>query len=90
MTAYPDANPPAVALIDEHAADAAAEQTRIDQDNARPAEIIHSAQEARSVQIRLQFNKNMPGWLRAKLLELPENTAVEGLYIFSMQTVIHS
>ena len=77
--AYPDPDPPAVAPIDPHAADRAVEQTRFDQDTARRVEIIRSAQEARSVQIRRQFIKNMPGWLRAKLLEQPENTSVEDL-----------
>ena len=35
--AYPDPDPPAVAPIDPHAADAAVEQTRFDQDTARRA-----------------------------------------------------
>ena len=65
---YPDADLPAVAPIDPRAADTAVEQTRFDQDRARRAEIIRSAQEARSVQIRRQFIKNMPRWLRTKLL----------------------
>ena len=77
--AYPDPYPLAVAPIDAHAADAAAEQTRFDQEKVRRAEIIPSAQEARSVQIRRQFIKNLPEWLRAKLLEQPENTTVEDL-----------
>ena len=80
--AYPDPDTPAVAPIDPHAADAAVEQTRFDQDTSRRAEIIRSAQEARSVQIRRQFIKNMPGWLRAKLLEQPENTTVENFVFF--------
>ena len=80
--AYPDLDPPAAAPIGPHAADAAFEQTRFDQDTPRRAEIILSAQEARSVQIRRQFIKNMPGWLRAKLLEQPENTTVENLCNF--------
>ena len=89
--AYPDPDPPAVAPIDPHAADRAVEQTRFDQDTARRAEIIRSAQEARSVQIRRQFIKNMPGWLRAKLLELPENTSVEDLCTFARkQLSIHN
>ena len=75
--AYPHPDPPAVAPIDPHAADAAVEQTRFDQDTARRAETIHSAQDARSVQIRRQFIKNLPGWLRAKLLEQPKITTVE-------------
>ena len=89
--AYPDPDPPALAPIDPHAADAAVEQTRFDQDTARRAEIIRSAQEARSVQIRRQFIKNMPGWLRAKLLEQPENTTVEDLCIFERKRLsIHN
>ena len=59
-TAYPDPHPPAVAPIDLHAADAAAEQTWFDQDTARRAEITRSAQEARSVQIRRQYIKICP------------------------------
>ena len=79
--ADPDPDPPAVAPIDPHVADAAFEQTRFHQDTARRAEIIRSAQEARSVQIRRQFIKNVPGWLLTKLLEQPENT-VEDLRVF--------
>ena len=59
--AYPDPDPSAVAPIDPHASDRAVEQTRFDQDTARCSEIIRSAQEARSVQIRRQYIKNMPG-----------------------------
>ena len=55
--AYPDPDPPAVAPIDPHASDSAVEQTRLDEDTARRAEIIRSAREARSVQIRRQFIK---------------------------------
>ena len=83
--AYPDPDPPAVAPIDPHAADAVVGRTRFDQETARRAEIIRSAQEARSVQIRRQFIKNMPGWLRAKLLEQPENTSVEDLCVFAQK-----
>ena len=75
--AYPDPDPPAVAPIDAHAEDAAVEQTRFDQYTARRVEIIRSAQEVRSVQIRRQFIKNMIEWLRSKLLEQPEITTVE-------------
>ena len=89
--AYLEPDPPAVAPIDPHAADAAVERTRFDQDTARRAEIIRSAQEARSVQIRRQFIKNMPGWLSAKFLEQPEKTTVEGLCIFARkQLSIHN
>ena len=91
LKAYPDPNPPAVAPIDGAAPDAAVEQTRFDQDTARHAEIIRSAQEASSNQIRRQFIKNMPGWLHAKLLEQPENTTVDDLCIFARkQLSIHN
>ena len=81
--AYPVPDPPAVAPIDAHGADAAAEETLFDQETALRAEIIRSAQEARSVQIGRQVIKNMPGWLRAKLLEKPEITTVGDLCIFA-------
>ena len=81
--AYPDPDPPAVAPIDAHAADAVVERTRFDQETAHRAERIRPAQEARSVQIRRQFIKNVPGWLRAKLLGQPENTSVEDLCTFA-------
>ena len=89
--AHPDPDPPAVAPIDAHAADAVVERTRFDQETARRAEIARSAQEARSVQIRRQFIKNMPGWLRAKSLEQPKNTSVEDLCVFARkQLSIHN
>ena len=84
MTAYADPDPPAVAQIDPHAAEAAnIEQPHFDKDTARRAEPIRSAQVARSVQIRRQLIKNMTGWLRAKLLEQPENTTVQYYCIFA-------
>ena len=89
--AYPDPDRPAVAPIDPHSADAAVEQTWFDQDTARRAEIMRSAQLARSVQIRRQFIKNMPGWLRAKSFEQHENTTVENVCIFARkQLSIHN
>ena len=45
--AYPNPDPPAVSPFDPHAAETAVEQTWFDQDTARRAEIIRSAQEAR-------------------------------------------
>ena len=91
LKAYPDPDPPAVALINGAAPDAAVEQTRFDSDTARRAEVIRSAQEARATQIKRQFIKNMPGWLRAKLLEQPETTSVEDLCIFARkQLSIHN
>ena len=91
MKAYPVPDPRAVAAIDPHAADAAVEQTLFDQDTARRADLIRSAREARSVRIRRQFIKSMPGWVRAKLLEQPEITTVEDLCIFARkQLSIHN
>ena len=88
--AYPDPDPPPIAPIDPHAADAAVEQTWFDQNTAHSAEITRSAQEAGSVQIRRQFTKNMPRWLLAKLLEQNGNTTVENLCIFARkQLSIH-
>ena len=91
MKAYLDPNPPAVAPTDPHVADAAAEQTRFDQDTACWLEIIRSAQEARPVQITRQFIESLPGWLRATLLEQPEDTTVEDFCIFAQkQLSIHN
>ena len=91
LKAYPDPNLVPVAPIDAHAADAAAEAARFAEETARNAEQLRSAQEARSHQIRRQFIKNMPGWLRAKLLEQPETTPVEDLCTFARkQLTIHN
>ena len=57
MKACPDPAPTAVAPIDAHAVDVAAEQARFDQETARRAEIIRSAQEARCLrQNKLDVN----------------------------------
>ena len=81
--AYPDPDPPNIAPIDPHAADATVKQTRFDQDTARRAQNVRSAEKASSVQIRRQFIKNMHRWLREKLLEQHENTTLEDLCIFA-------
>ena len=80
---YPDPDPPVVAPIYQHAADAAVEKTRFDQETARRTETKRSAQKARSVQTRRHFIKIMPIWLRANLLEQFEKTTVEKLCIFA-------
>ena len=91
LKAYPDPILIPVAPIDAAAPDAAVEQTRFDTETARNAEQLRSAQESRSNQIRRQFIKNMPGWLRAKLLEQPETTPVEDLCTFARkQLTIHN
>ena len=92
MKAYPDPDPDprAVAPVDPHALDAAVEQTRFDQDTARRAEKRRFAREAVSAQIRRQFSKKMPRWLRAKLLEQSENTTEKVLCVFCAKTIDNS
>ena len=60
-----------------------AEQTRFHQETALRAEIMRSAQEARAVQIRPQFIKNLRNSVRAKLLEQPENTTVGDVCLYA-------
>ena len=79
LRAYPDQNILAFAAIDAYAADAAAGQTRFEQDTARRAEMIPSAQKTRSVRNRHHFVKLMPEWLRENLLEQPEKTTGEDI-----------
>ena len=83
MKIYPDRIYPAVAPNIAHALDAAAERIRFDQDTACRAEVLRSAQESRSLQVSCHFVKLMPGWLRARLLEQPENAPVEDSNIFA-------
>ena len=91
LKAYPYLILIPVAPIDLHAAEAAIDQTGVDEETARNAEQLLSSQEARFTQIRRQFRQNMPGWLRAKLLEQPKTTTVEDLLIFAQkQLTIHS
>ena len=80
---YPDLNPLADAPIDPHAADAAFEQARFDQDTARRAETKRSAEEAQLVQLRSQFIKIIRGWLRKKFIEQPKNTTVGNKCVFA-------
>ena len=57
LKAYPYLNLVPVATIDTHAADAAIEKMRFDQETARNAEQLLTAQNARSTQIKRQFIK---------------------------------
>ena len=80
---YADPDPPVVAPIDPHAADAAVEQTRFDQDTARRAESKRSAQEARSVQIRVNLSKIcLDGYVQS-CSSSRKKTLVEDLSIFA-------
>ena len=88
---FPETNLSAVRPLDAHEGYAAAEQIRIDQDTPRRAEKVRSAQETRSDKTRCQFDKNMPNWLRAKLLEQPKKTARVHFCIFvGEQLLIHN
>ena len=89
LKAFPDLNPRPVTPTDEHAADSAVEQTLFHRDTARLEEVIHSAQEARSVQIRRRCVENMPGWIHAKLLEQLE-TISGMLMFFRTKAAVHS
>ena len=55
MRAYVNPNPQPVASIDAFAADAAAEQSRLNQETLRCAEITRYDQDSRSFWIRLPF-----------------------------------
>ena len=81
---YTDPNALVVAKFHAQAADAATKQTPFDQDTAFGAEIIlRSAQVAISNQNRRPFIRNVPHWLRAKLLEQLETTTIEDLCLFA-------
>ena len=61
---YQDLDLLAVAPIDSHEVDAAADETLFCRDRARHAEKIRSAQEARAVQVRRQsIKKSLDGYL---------------------------
>ena len=59
----PEPESPAVALIDAHAAGAAAGQIQFSGYTKSRTEILLSVQESSSVQIRPQLLKKMPRWL---------------------------
>ena len=59
MKSYPDPNTPAVAPTDAHSANAAADETRLDKNTRRRAEMIRSVQQPISVQVRRPCIKNM-------------------------------
>ena len=90
MKAYPDPDPPAVAPIDPHAADAAVEKTRFDQDTARRAEITRSAQEAPSVQIRRQFYQKYAWMSTCKVARATRKYYSRRLMKFCAKTIVNS
>ena len=90
VRAYPDPTPNPVAAADP-ALDAGAERARIDRENAVNAQNLLFAQTERGNQIKRLFVKCMPSWLRAKLLEQPDNATVDDLCLFARkQLTIHN
>ena len=83
LKAYPDPTPE----VAPHGADVAA----INAVNERNAEALRFAQQERDHQIKRFFKKCMPSWLRAKLLEQPDNATIEDLCLIARkQLTIHN
>ena len=83
VRAYPDPIPEAYPN--------GANQAAIDAVDARNAQALLFAQQEREHQIKRFFKKCMPSWLRAKLLEQPDNTAIEDLCLLARkQLTIHN
>ena len=89
IQAYPD---PVAAPV--HPADpalpAADEAARIAAANAANAQNLLFAQTERENYIKRYFTKSMPGWLRAKLLEQPENTVDDLCLVARKQLTIQN
>ena len=89
VRAYPDPIPNVVPAADP-ALDAGAEAARIAAANAVNAQKLLFAQTERDHQIRSLFVKSMPSWLRAKLLEQPDNVTIDDRCLFARkQFTIH-
>ena len=68
-----------------------ANQAAIDAVDARNAQALLFAQQEIEHQIKRFFKKCMPSWLRAKLLEQPDNRAIEDLCLLARkQLTIHN
>ena len=76
IQAYPDPVAAPVPPADP-ALPAADEAARIAAANAANAQNLLFAQTERANYIKRYFTKSMPGWLRAKLFEQPENSTVD-------------
>ena len=82
LKAYPDPIPEAYPP--------GADQVAQDAVDARNDENLRFAQQERQNQTKRFFKKCMPSWLRAKLLEQPDNTTVEDLCLLARkQLTIH-
>ena len=88
MKGYRDQNHLVVAPTKASARDAGAGWPQFDLDTVRLPGTLRSTHEKPSDQIKRQFIRKMPIWLRAKFLEQAEYTTVENLF-FGTKTVFH-
>ena len=77
----------AVAPIDAHAADAAAEAARFATETAINVTTLAEAETFKDNQIRRVFIKVMPGWLRSKLMERPATDTIQDLCTFASRQI---
>ena len=86
VRAYPDPTLNPIAAVDP-ALDPGAERARVAREDAVNAQNLLFAQPERSNQIKRLFVKSTPRWLRAKLLEQPDNATVDDLCFFCQKAV---
>ena len=80
VRAHPDPIPNVVPPVDP-GLDTTAEAARVADGNAENAQNLRFAQTERASQSKRLFKKSMQSWLRAILLEQPDNTTDEDLTI---------
>ena len=85
--AYPDAVNAEIAAADP-ALNADAEAARIEREEAENNERTRFHTRERERQIRKLFIKNMPNWLRIKLMEKPENLTVQELCTIARRSLV--
>ena len=85
--AYPTPVIPAVAPINAHAANAAAEAARFATETATNVTTLAEAETFKNNQIRRVFIKAMPGWLRSKLMERPATDTIHDLCTFASRQI---
>ena len=84
---YPTPVIPAVAPIDAHAADAAAEAARFATETATNVTTLAEAETFKNNQIRRVFIKARPGWLRSELMERPAIDTIHDLCTFASRQI---
>ena len=79
------------AIFEFRKIDLGAERARVARENAVNDQNLLFAQIERNNQIKRFFVKSMSSWLRAKLLEQPDNATVDDLCLFARrQLTIHN